>query len=75
MDTATPDRRLSLDAEIDNSVIRGSLTRANGDRRDFHGWLELNTALEALLDTGADQAATNARATAAVQAQSPEHSD
>ena len=71
MNTATPHRRLILDAVIENSVIRGSLTRANGDRRNFHGWLELNTALEALLDSGADHAPTKASTTAAVAPQAP----
>ena len=45
-----------LDAAIDGSVIRGTLTAPSGDRRGFHGWLELNTALEATLDTHADRA-------------------
>ena len=49
-------RRLILDAAIDRSVIRGTLTGSAGHRHDFHGWLELNTALEAMLDTGADPA-------------------
>jgi hypothetical protein len=48
-------RRLTLDATIDHSVIRGTLTTPSGERRDFHGWLELNTALESMLDPGADQ--------------------
>jgi hypothetical protein len=75
MNTASPDRRLILDAVIDNSVIRGSLTRADGDRRDFHGWLELNTALVALLDPAADHAPTKAGTTATVAPRPPEHSD
>ena len=50
MKTATPKQRLILDAAIDRSVIHGTLTAPSGDRRDFHGWLELNTALEATLD-------------------------
>ena len=50
MKTATPKQRLILDAAIDRSVIHGTLTAPSGDRRDFHGWLELNTALEAALD-------------------------
>ena len=56
MKTATPTRRLILDAAIDRAVIHGTLTVPSGDRRDFHGWLELNTALEAALDTLADRA-------------------
>ena len=46
MQIATPRQRLMLDAAIDGSVIRGTLTAPSGERRDFHGWLELNTALE-----------------------------
>ncbi len=56
MKTATPKQRLILDAAIDRSVIHGTLTAPSGDRRDFHGWLELNTALEATLETLADRA-------------------
>ena len=46
-------QRVILDAAIERSVIRGTLTTATGERREFHGWLELNTALEAILSTGA----------------------
>jgi hypothetical protein len=42
-------QRLVLDAAIDRSVIRGTLTAPTGERREFHGWLELHTALEAML--------------------------
>jgi hypothetical protein len=56
MKTATPKQRLILDAAIDRSVIRGTLTTPSGDRREFHGWLELNTALEATLDARAARA-------------------
>jgi hypothetical protein len=56
MQIATPQQRVILDAAIDGSVIRGTLTAPSGERRDFHGWLELNTALEAALDTRADRA-------------------
>jgi hypothetical protein len=61
MTISTTTRRVILDAAINRSVIHGTLTAPSGDRRDFHGWLELNTALEAILDTGADHApnATN----------------
>ena len=45
-------RRVILDAAIDRSVIRGTLTAPSGERRDFHGWLELSTALETILDRG-----------------------
>jgi hypothetical protein len=54
-------RRLTLDATIDHSVIRGTLITPTGHRRDFHGWLELNTALEAILDSGPTSAAGSAR--------------
>jgi hypothetical protein len=68
MNTATPTQRLILDAAIDRSVIHGTLTAPSGDRRDFHGWLELNTALEATLDTRADRAPSdNPAASAAVR--------
>ena len=42
---------LVLDAALDRSVIRGILTAATGERRESHGWLELNAALEATLET------------------------
>ena len=47
-------QRLILDATLERSVIRGTLTGATGERREFHGWLELNTALEAMLADEAD---------------------
>lgn len=50
MQTTPPTRRVILDAAIERSVIRGMLTGPAGERREFHGWLELNTALEATLD-------------------------
>ena len=56
MKTATPKQRVIVDAAIENSVIRGTLTAPTRGGRDFHGWLELNTALEATLDTRADRA-------------------
>ena len=69
MKIATPKQRVILEAAIDGSVIRGTLTAPSGDRRDFHGWLELNTALEATLDTRADRApGDNPAASAAVPA-------
>jgi hypothetical protein len=55
MEITTRKRRVILDAAIDRSVIRGTLTAPTGERRDFHGWLELSTALETILDPGADQ--------------------
>ena len=45
------EQRLVLDAALDRSVIRGILTATTGERREFHGWLELNAALEAMLQT------------------------
>jgi hypothetical protein len=69
MNTATPTQRLILDAAIDRSVIRSTLIAPSGDRRDFHDWLELNTALEATLDTRAHRAPSdNPAASAAVPA-------
>jgi hypothetical protein len=69
MKTATPKQPLIVDAAIDGSVIRGTLTAPSGERREFHGWLELNTALEATLDTRADRApGANPAASAAVPA-------
>ncbi len=49
MKLAAPTQRVILDAAIEDGVIRGTLTAPSGARRDFHGWLELNTALEAIL--------------------------
>jgi hypothetical protein len=37
---------------MSGSSIAGTLTTPSGARRDFHGWIELTTAIEALL--GAD---------------------
>jgi hypothetical protein len=56
MQSTIPTRRVILDAAIERSVIRGMLTGPRGDQREFHGWLELNTALEAILDLDADPA-------------------
>jgi hypothetical protein len=55
MDTTAPTRRLILDTAIDRSVISGTLTAPSGERRDVHGWLELNTALEAMLATSPER--------------------
>ena len=49
-------QRVLLDAALERSVIRGTLTTATGERREFHGWLELNTALETILDLQAERA-------------------
>ena len=49
-------QRAILDAAIESSVIRGRLTAATGKRREFHGWLELYTALKAIFDPGANRA-------------------
>jgi len=53
-------QRVILDVAIERSVIRGTLTAAAGERREFHGWLELNTALEAMIGPGADARRTRA---------------
>jgi hypothetical protein len=45
-------RRMILEARIDGSVIRGTLTLPEGEAREFHGWLELTTAIEAAAQTG-----------------------
>jgi hypothetical protein len=45
-------RQLILEAAIEGLVIRGTLIAPTGEKRELHGWLELNTALEAMLDTG-----------------------
>jgi len=42
-------QQVIVEAAIEGSVIRGTLTAPTGEQRDFHGWLELNTALEAIL--------------------------
>jgi len=55
-----------LEAAIDRSVIRGTLTAPSGDRRAFHGWLELSTALEAMLGAGGERASSRPVASAAV---------
>jgi hypothetical protein len=49
-------QRVILEADIEGSAILGTLTAATGEGREFHGWLELNTALEAILNLGADPA-------------------
>jgi hypothetical protein len=48
------EQRVILDAAIERSVIRGTLTATTGERREFHGWLELNTGLEAILNLDDD---------------------
>ena len=57
MHITTPTQRVILDAAIERSVIRDTLTAPAGERREFHGWLELNTALEAILDLQAERCA------------------
>jgi hypothetical protein len=54
-------QRVILDAALEGSVIRGTLTPATGERREFHGWLELNTALERALHAGAAPAHSDRR--------------
>ncbi|MBV8999391.1 MAG: hypothetical protein JO304_10040 [Solirubrobacterales bacterium] len=60
MHSTTPTRRVIIDAAIERSVIRGTLTGARGERREFHGWIELNTALEATLDPAGGAPGTSA---------------
>lgn len=62
-----------LDATLERSVIRGTLTAPAGERREFHGWLELNTALEAILAPGRPSAADASR-TATTSHSSDSHS-
>ena len=57
--TGVNQQRVILDAALYRSVIRGALIAATGERREFHGSLELNTALEAMLTAGADRAPTD----------------
>lgn len=45
-------RRMILEARIDGSVICGTLTLPEGEAQEFHGWLELTTAIEAAAQTG-----------------------
>jgi hypothetical protein len=59
MKQSSTNRRLIIDASIDGSVIRGTLSASSGERRRFHGWLELNTAIEAMLGIGSDHAHHN----------------
>lgn len=66
MQIATPTQRLILDAAIERSVIRGTLTAPSGERREFHGWLELSTALEAMLGAGGERASSGPVAIATV---------
>jgi hypothetical protein len=42
--------RVILEATIEDSVIRGTLTGPSGARRRFYGWLEFNAAVEAALN-------------------------
>ncbi len=55
-------QRVILDAAIDRGVIRGTLTASSGEPREFHGWLEPNTALEAILAPSVDRQASFKRA-------------
>lgn len=51
-------RRVILEASIEGCVIRGILIAPDGERRNFHGWLELNAALEAVVQINDDVDAT-----------------
>ena len=59
-------QQVILEAAIDRSVIQGTLTATSGERREFHGWLELSTALEAMLGAGGKRASSSPVASAAV---------
>jgi hypothetical protein len=41
--------RVVIEADLEESVIRGTLTEPSGVRREFHGWLELTAAIESAL--------------------------
>jgi len=47
--SAMSEQRVILDATLEHSVIRGTLTAVTGEQREFHGWLELHTGLEEML--------------------------
>jgi hypothetical protein len=49
MISPAPHRRLILDAVLHDASITGTLTGPSGLQREFHGWIELGTAIEALL--------------------------
>lgn len=49
MQTAPSGQRVVIEADLDESVIRGTLTEPCGARREFHGWLELTAAIESAL--------------------------
>jgi hypothetical protein len=51
VDTRSLTKRLILDAQLERSVIEGTLTDPSGAQREFHGWLALAAALEAALRT------------------------
>ncbi len=42
--------RLGLELVGGSEPIKGSLVDGSGERRAFHGWMELAAVLEALLD-------------------------
>lgn len=42
-------KRVVIDADLEGSVIRGTLTEPSGAQREFHGWLALTAAIEAAL--------------------------
>jgi surface antigen len=46
---------VSLDAAIDRGVIYGTLTASSGERREFHGWLDLSIGLRAMLAPSLDR--------------------
>ena len=49
MNAGQPKTRVVVEAALERSVISGTMIAPTGERRDFHGFLELATALEAAL--------------------------
>jgi hypothetical protein len=49
MESAPAVKRVVIDADLEGSVIRGTLTEPSGAQREFHGWLALTAAIEAAL--------------------------
>jgi hypothetical protein len=58
-------QRVILDGALERSVIRGTLTAATGERREFQGWLELDRGhiltLDAFRHQLSDDTNTNSR--------------
>jgi hypothetical protein len=56
MKLVTRTQRVIIDAAIEVSVIRGTLTGPSGARRAFHRWLALSTSLEKASSPGMTRA-------------------